>query len=345
MDFDGRAYALAGRSVTIVADGQVAMDTSRVAETDVVRRVMRPMRAGLSAWGWHAEPVAGEAEPPAWAVTAKQPVEQLTLTADRWDYCWHATTLTVKPVPKAKRGAGAAEPGTLSLQGVADVAHVFIDGKLAASTPLPLSEDRGAVDASGFTQTFQLSLAAGKHRLAILCCSLGLIKGDWMLGHTNMALERKGLWGRVSWQGKPLAGPWTMQPGLVGERCRVFADAGMLVSWQAAPVKPRPMSWYRASFRRPRGDSPLALDLTGMNKGLAWLNGQCIGRYWLVAAHESPQSWLTGMAENDPVGQPTQRYYHLPTDWLRDDNTLVLLEELGGNPRQIRLCQWESSSK
>lgn len=35
----------------------------------------------------------------------------------------------------------------------------------------------------------------------------------------------------------------------------------------------------------PTGDDPIALDMLAMGKGLAWLNGEEIGRYWLK---ESP---------------------------------------------------------
>lgn len=33
-------------------------------------------------------------------------------------------------------------------------------------------------------------------------------------------------------------------------------------------------------FDAPDGDDPIALDMTGMGKGEAWLNGQSLGRYW-----------------------------------------------------------------
>ena len=28
-----------------------------------------------------------------------------------------------------------------------------------------------------------------------------------------------------------------------------------------------------------------------------------------------------------PAGQPTQRYYRIPTSWLREDNALILFDE------------------
>jgi len=37
--------------------------------------------------------------------------------------------------------------------------------------------------------------------------------------------------------------------------------------------------------------------------------------------------------------EPSQRYYHVPGDWLREKNELILFDELGGNPQGIRLCE------
>jgi hypothetical protein len=49
---------------------------------------------------------------------------------------------------------------------------------------------------------------------------------------------------------------------------------------------------------------------------------------------------MLGMVSDNPDRtQPTQRYYHLPLEWLRDRNTLVFFEEVGGDPRAVRLCR------
>ena len=46
----------------------------------------------------------------------------------------------------------------------------------------------------------------------ILCCALGLIKGDWMVSGP-MTDERKGIWSDVYLSGKALRG-WEIRPGL-----------------------------------------------------------------------------------------------------------------------------------
>ena len=48
-------------------------------------------------------------------------------------------------------------------------------------------------------------------------------------------------------------------------------------------------------FDAPEGDNPLAIRMTGMGKGMVWINGKSIGRYW--------NSYLS------PLQQPTQFEY------------------------------------
>ncbi|MBA2393652.1 MAG: hypothetical protein H0V70_13025 [Ktedonobacteraceae bacterium] len=169
-----------------------------------------------------------------------------------------------------------------------------MDGQLQATSQIPLTEDRGLLTGPAFTQSFPLTFTEGSHTLSLLTCAVGLIKGDWMLGGQNMVEERKGLWGQACWNNETLPGPWTMQPGLLGERATFFAAGGAMVSWHERwhEAVDRPLSWWRFSFARPQVDGALAADLTGMSKGMAWLNGKCIGRYWLVAGtREELQFW------------------------------------------------------
>jgi len=60
---------------------------------------------------------------------------------------------------------------------------------------------------------------------------------------------------------------------------------------------------------------------------MAWLNGRCIGRYWLAPGTGKPEEWLLQAVYQEGEGLPTQRYYHLPSEWLVEQNVLVLFEE------------------
>jgi hypothetical protein len=266
---------------------------------------------------------------------ARPPVEQLTLTRDESDYCWYSTSVTIAPDDAGR--------GELRLENVCDVVHVFVDGRFAAVSHTVPAERRDMTTGEGYSQSFEMTLPAGRHDLSILCSALGLIKGDWQLGDVNMVEEKKGFWGTLYWRERPLRGSWVMEPQLVGEHARLFAGGSAAVKWHLVEKRDRgwPLRWYRTHFARPDGDGPFALDLAGMVKGLAWLNGRCIGRYWLVAGLEGPPTWMQHCIRSETLGRPTQRFYHLPTEWLEDANELVLFEEIGGNPSAIRVCEWK----
>ncbi|KAF2547532.1 hypothetical protein F2Q70_00021476 [Brassica cretica] len=96
------------------------------------------------------------------------------------------------------------------------------------------------------------------------------------------------------------------------------------------------------TFKAPLGSEPVVVDLLGLGKGTAWINGNNIGRYWpeFLSTEDgcSTECNYRGAyyAEKCQTncGEPTQRWYHVPRSFLnpKGDNTLVLFEEIGGNP-------------
>lgn len=106
------------------------------------------------------------------------------------------------------------------------------------------------------------------------------------------------------------------------------------------------MSDSQTTFFAPEGKGPVSLNLAGMGKGQAWVNGLSIGRYW--SSYLSPS---TGCSENcdyrgtydaskclKKCGQPFEYRYHVPRSWLQPgENLLVIHEELGGDPSTISL--------
>ena len=127
---------------------------------------------------------------------------------------------------------------------------------------------------------------------------------------------------------------------------------------------------YRAEFATPAG-SPVAtlVDLAGMAKGMAFVNGRQIANYdasvgnctrpFPQLVHWKPKGWCGrldyvnggGAGQNSTTdtypdggcGQPSQRYYHIPPDWMAEaggDNTLLLGEHVatrGSDPSAIRI--------
>ncbi|PNT73291.1 hypothetical protein BRADI_2g56597v3 [Brachypodium distachyon] len=117
---------------------------------------------------------------------------------------------------------------------------------------------------------------------------------------------------------------WKHQVGLSGEMNKIYTPEGSSRAQWTAIDKPMPLPliWYKTTFDAPWGSDPVTLNLSSMGKGEVWINGESIGRYWV--------SYKT------PNGQPSQSLYHIPQYFLRPgENTLVLIEEMGGDPLQI----------
>ena len=279
-------------------------------------------------WTWTAEPLPS-ARPDAGVLRAR-PEDQLLLTKDESDYCWYSHAVTC-------RAPGKRE---LHLPFCGDFLRIFVNGRPVTQTAPPMKECRGPTNdvrggASGnvnqlersepeYCQRFQVPLRAGRNRIDILCCALGLIKGDWMISGP-MTSERKGIWSDVYLDGKPLIG-WEIRAGL----SEGFAKASRRSKF---------LGWHQTAFSvSPRllgGFHDFRLDLTGWDKGMVSINGRLLGRYWLIEAsgygpdepgHETEKHGL----RIEGAGQATQRFYRIPSSWLAQRNTLRLFEE--GSP-------------
>jgi hypothetical protein len=266
------------------------------------------------------------------AIRSEQPTEQLLLTKDHTDYCWYSTSIQIL--------ADGTQELVIPYGG--DFFYVYVDGKLAGQSAAPLKEDRGPITPEdpahprtyvweakdlhdGYRHAFKLEgVAVGRHRLDILATALGMIKGDWQIT-SSMEFERKGIWQGVELNGQALTG-WEMTPYLAGEKASIVEKNGA-VEWASAEDA-RPLCWYRTSFQLSGAalaeDADYRLDAAGLGKGMLFLNGRGVGRHWLIV---SPG---TG-------GKPTQQYYHLPKNWLRAENTLVVFEEQAASPKEVRI--------
>ena len=319
-----------GRAAISDERGKVLFDTEEGWESAARHRRGRAWRRLVTCekWTWSPELLPSErAEQP---ITCSIPEDQLLWTKDESDYCWYSHSLRV-------RQAGTYR---LHLPFCGDFLRIYVNGKPVAQTLPPMIECRGPTnpqrvqDATvnplersepGYAQSFEIPLRAGRNRLDILCCALGLIKGDWMVSGP-MTDERKGIWSDVFLDDKPLRG-WEIRPGLAASRAKSTARRSRFLGWCETR--------FAVNRRLLSGGHDLRLDLSGWEKGVVFLNGRMLGRYWLVESngygpdkegHEIDKHGLSV----DRAGQPTQRYYRVPSSWLAQRNTLRLFEE--GHP-------------
>ena len=315
------------------AKGETIFDTNAV--FDAVARMVsvpawKPVTQNLAWLAWE-EPLPADRHDA--GIVSLEPVEQLSLTKDITDYCWYSTVVEVD-----QEG-----PQEIVIPYGADFFYLFVDDHLAATSRLPLSEDRGAITPDdpmhprvvanpsevghehGFQHRFTATnLAVGAHRIDLLSTALGLIKGDWQIA-SPMNCERKGIWQGVLLNGKPIRN-WTMRPGLIGEQQSLIA--GRPDTRWSFLNHPRPLRWYKTEIRIPadvlKANAVFRLDAAGLGKGMIWVNGNAAGRHWLIAA-------------SDPSGSLSQRYYHVPAGWLRASNQIVIFEEQAASPSTVQL--------
>ncbi len=182
--------------------------------------------------------------------------------------------------------AGDATP--LEAGAIHDFGYVFLNGRRV-----------GILDRRQAKARLVLPARSQKSRLDILVEPMGRINFG-----PEMA-DRKGLIGPVNLGGETLKN-W--------EVFRLPLDAPMLAGLKFGSSKPEtnvPVFWRSTFTLEKLGDT--FLNLSHFGKGVVWVNGHCLGRYWNIG--------------------PTQTAY-TPGCWLRQGtNEIIVLDYLGlGSP-------------
>eukprot|EP00753_Platysulcus_tardus_P015340 PLAT4974.1.p1 GENE.PLAT4974.1~~PLAT4974.1.p1 ORF type:complete len:682 (+),score=231.71 PLAT4974.1:304-2046(+) len=326
----GNSISLPAWSVLLLdASGKVLYNTAATTQQQQQDSTVQAEWRSASSLKWTAwqEPAG------LWNGTPKHvyshPPEQYSLTNDTTDYLWYVRNVTID---------GHAQ---LNVTDFHDVLHVFQDASLLAS-----ARD----NVTHVVTPLQAPSPAAPAQLQLLTVTMGMLNfgaGEMM---TNFS---RGLLGSVSLDGQPLSG-WRVQPGLRGQALAIYTVEGKKrVDWHSvsAADKHAPLRWFSATFSLPpwavgNSSAVLSLDLAGMTKGFLWVNGNPVGRYWLLdgtqgdCSHCSPsQGGYEASMCRVRCGQPSQRYYRLDNDWLQaEGNVVTLFEEVGGDPSGIALA-------
>ncbi|WCJ32211.1 Beta-galactosidase [Euphorbia peplus] len=348
LSFEGKNYTIPAWSVSILDDCKTQVyNTAKVtAPTAIMENKIEDPNVKLE-WesraekALHINPDTGLIKGS--SLATNQLLDQKVATNNTSDYLWLLTNY-YHNASDHKKGCNNENYMVLHVHTKGHVVHAFVNGKYAGS-------QWGRDGHYEFVLEREIKLHQGENRISIVSSTVGLHNYG-----PHFENEEDGIHGPIqiiirSKSGFPdvvndiSSNRWVYKTGLHGE------DLGL------NQVNPRhhhnfyfgrnycnrPFVWYKTSFKTPSGTDPVVVDLIGMGKGVAWVNGKSIGRYWPKAiAPENgcnpcdyrgtygPSKCETG------CGQPTQRYYHIPRDWLnQQDNYLVLFEELGGNPSKI----------
>jgi beta-galactosidase len=185
----------------------------------------------------------------------------------------------------------SAVNGDLVLPGLRSYACVYVNLRLIGTLDRRKKQDRIQIHANA------------KDQLDILVEGTGRINFS-----TELRNERQGISGAVTIAGKELTG-WEVRP--------LPMDDFLTLDFRPILSRPHPANgpaFYRGHFDlQILGDT--FLDLRGWGKGVVWINGRALGRFWNVG----PQQTL-----------------YLPAPWLKKGTNEIVVFTLGGRSLRIR---------
>ncbi|KAJ4917484.1 Beta-galactosidase 8 [Raphanus sativus] len=341
ISFQGKSYVIPAWSVTILPDCKTeAYNTAKIT-TQTSMMVKKPNEAedepSTLKWSWRPENMndfllKGKGES-----TTTQLFDQKVVSNDQSDYLWYMTTVKFR-----KRDPVLGKNVTLRINSTAHVLYAFVNGK-------HIGNQHAENGKFHFVFEKDAKFKSGRNVISLLSITVGLQNYGAFFESVPV-----GITGPISIIGRNSdetivkdlsAHKWSYKTGLNGFENQLFrTESPSKWSIESVPLN-RSMTWYKATFKAPFGNDPVVVDLLGLGKGTAWVNGNNIGRYWPAfissgdgcsvkcnyrGAYHS-EKCLTG------CGEPTQRWYHVPRSFLKaeGDNTLVLFEEMGGNPSLV----------
>ncbi|XP_042439470.1 beta-galactosidase 6-like isoform X1 [Zingiber officinale] len=349
--FYGKTYHLAAWSVSVLPDCEnVVFNTAQIisqatlSETKYVKTYSQESDQPIftseiteSGWKYVQEPVGISKTS---AFKREGLLEQINTTGDVSDYLWYSISVNIT----------GNEPflfnetqSILHVESLGHVLHAFVNGQSTGS-------GIGNSDNVNVFLETTVSLVPGKNIIDLLSVTVGLqnygpffdLSGAGVTGPVLL----KGQSGRIDLS----SNLWTYQIGLRGEDLGL-SDSSIWISQDVLP-KNSPLIWYMTDFDAPAGNDPVAIEFTGMRKGMAWVNGESIGRYW--PAYLAPQTGCSlcnyrGAYSSDKClkncGKPSQTLYHVPRSFIQPGkNKLILFEEMGGDPTKISFTTRQTTS-
>lgn len=194
-------------------------------------------------------------------------------------------------------GLGSGERGEATLRVIEphDYALVYLDGRLV-----------GTLDRRKHETTLKLT---GITRGQGPCCLDILVDAMGRVNFGSNILDRKGITQHVSIDHRFVVMNWSIYPLSLDE-----AHLGRLRWTSAGAAGDRP-AFFRGTLKLAQVADTF-LDLRGFSRGMVWVNGHNLGRYWRIG----PQQTL-----------------YLPGCWLREgDNQVVVLDLRPRGTRMLR---------
>ncbi|KAK9690765.1 hypothetical protein RND81_09G152800 [Saponaria officinalis] len=311
VNFKGKEHLVPPKSISILPDCKtVVYNSDYIVSQHSAREFVRAEKAnnGLK-WEKTVESI------PTTGFFKREPREQYSTVKDTSDYLWYRTSIELDnlDLPFKK----SLQP-VLQILSLGHVLLAFVNGHYIGTA-------HGVKREYTFPYQAAIRLKEGVNNISILSCTVGMPDSGSYMEHRFTGIRTVELLGLGTGNLDLTLNGWHHTIGLEGERLKYYTEEGSKkAKWTPAKGAGEALTWYKAYFDAPDGDDPLTIRLENMTKGVVWVNGQSIGRYW--------SSYLTILKK------PSQNEYHLPRSYLKPkDNFIVILDEAGGNIDTVQI--------
>ncbi|ORY41295.1 hypothetical protein BCR33DRAFT_343823 [Rhizoclosmatium globosum] len=352
---------------------QIEHSSSKLKQESIALMRIRPetsdlrVNAHVSAISYIEEPIG------IWnyslATLNAHPIEHIKATQYTSDYLWYVC----EEITLSRKDTKIR----VEIEGLEDIGYVYFDGIRLNQQPIVRRESDK--DKSVTIEFDGVDHRIREHKLSLLVAVVGLTE-------LGVYIERihKGLRGAVKINGIDISnGKWFHQTGLLGENQMYHLGSKSLTpsmwkSFETAQFKDTSLTWFRVLF--PKRDllvmqkkaiqtyihsathsrsfgtgiepiSAFVLNLGTMSRGIAFVNGNGVQRFWNLKAVCENVSCHYPDGISDPIegercavgcGYASQSWYNVPTAWIEDsgwdDVEVVVFDEAGGNPSGISIA-------
>ncbi|KAG6739516.1 hypothetical protein POTOM_057117 [Populus tomentosa] len=345
---DGK-YSLPAWSVTILQDCNKEIHNTAKVNTQtsiMVKKLHEEDKPVQLSWTWAPEPMKGVLQGKG-RFRAAELLEQKETTVDTTDYLWYMTSVNLNETTLKKWTNVTLRVGTRG-----HTLHAYVNKKEIGTQFSKQANGQQSVKGDDYSFLFEkpVTLTSGTNTISLLSATVGLANYGQYYDKKPVGIAEGPV--QLVANGKPFmdltSSQWSYKIGLSGEAKRYndpnSPHASKFTASDNLPTG-RAMTWYKTTFASPSGTEPVVVDLLGMGKGHAWVNGESLGRFWptqIADAKGCPDTCdYRGSYNGDKCvtncGNPSQRWYHIPRSYLNKDgqNTLILFEEVGGNPTNV----------
>ncbi|OEL28695.1 Beta-galactosidase 12 [Dichanthelium oligosanthes] len=309
--FRGEKHYVPSRSVSILAECKhVVYNTKRVFVQHSERSFhTSEVTSKTNSWEMYSEPIPKYHKT---TVRTKEPLEQYNQTKDASDYLWYTTSFRLESDDLPFRG------DIRPVLQVKSTAHSMI----GFANDAFVGSGRGSKQVKGFMFEKPVDLKVGVNHITFLSSTMGMKDSGGELAEVKGGIQECLIQGLNTGTLDLQVNGWGHKAALEGEDKEIYLKKGMgKVQWKPAE-NDRAATWYKRYFDEPDGDDPVVLDMSSMSKGMIFVNGKGVGRYWT--------SYRT------MAGTPSQALYHIPRPFLKSKgNRLVVFEEELGKPDGI----------